>query len=78
MSGIGKTAIAKAVYKIQSVLLFRECLKHCQRMTGIIALQNKVISSILRDDSLVKDAYQGVKIIQDRVCKYKVLILLDE
>ncbi|CAN1270774.1 Disease resistance protein L6, partial [Linum perenne] len=43
-----------------------------------MVLQNKFISSILRDDVQVKDASEGVNIIRERVCKYKVLVVLDD
>ncbi|CAI0407966.1 unnamed protein product, partial [Linum tenue] len=48
------------------------------RSDGAISLQNKLISSILRHDYLVKDVSEGIKLIKERVCKHKVLVVLDD
>ncbi|CAN1264347.1 Disease resistance protein L6 [Linum perenne] len=45
---------------------------------GIITLQSKIISGILRTDYKVKDASEGLHVIKDRVCKHKVLVVLDD
>ncbi|CAN1245503.1 Disease resistance protein L6 [Linum grandiflorum] len=83
IGGMGKTTIAKAVYDSICTGFNRCCfLENVREMLsktdGTIALQSKFISSILRDDAEVKDASEGVNIIRERVCKYKVLVVLDD
>ncbi|CAN1132404.1 Disease resistance protein L6 [Linum perenne] len=83
IGGMGKTTIAKAVYDNICTRFNRCCfLENIRELLlkndGIMALQNKIISRILRDDIQVKDASEGVNIIRERVCKYKVLIVLDD
>ncbi|CAN1765069.1 Disease resistance protein L6 [Linum perenne] len=83
IGGMGKTTIAKAVYDNICTSFNRCCfLENVREMLskndGITALQRKFISSIMRDDVEVKDASEGVSIIRQRVCKYKVLVVLDD
>ncbi|CAN1131549.1 Disease resistance protein L6 [Linum perenne] len=83
IGGMGKTTIAKAVYDTICTSFNRCCFVENIRelllkKDGIMTLQNKIISRILRDDVQVKDASEGVNIIRGRVCKYKVLIVLDD
>ncbi|CAN0829336.1 Disease resistance protein L6 [Linum grandiflorum] len=83
IGGMGKTTIAKAVYDNICTNFNRCCfLENIRELLlkndGIESLQNKFISSILRDDVRVKDASEGVNMIRERVCKYKVLVVLDD
>ncbi|CAL1374255.1 unnamed protein product [Linum trigynum] len=83
MGGIGKTAISKAVFNEVSSRFERSCFLEDIRQTllendGVVTLQNKIISSIMRHDSHVKDTSEGIHIIRDKVCKYKVFIVLDD
>ncbi|CAN1296707.1 Disease resistance protein L6 [Linum perenne] len=85
MGGLGKTTIAKVFYNDQEV---REQFDRCcfledvretlLKTNGIVTLQKKVISSILRLDVKVLDANEGISTIKNRICKYKVLIILDD
>ncbi|CAL1385534.1 unnamed protein product [Linum trigynum] len=83
LCGIGKTTIAKAVHN----KLFEQ-FDHCcfledvretqQEHGGIVKLQNTLISSILKMEANVDNASQGINMMRNRVCKYKLLIILDD
>ncbi|CAN1751487.1 Disease resistance protein L6 [Linum perenne] len=83
MGGIGKTTITKVVYNELCSQFDRFCFVEDAReillkSDGIVTLQSKIIVDILRIDYNVKDASEGLHIMKDRVCKHKVLVVLDD
>ncbi|CAN1265951.1 Disease resistance protein L6 [Linum perenne] len=83
MGGLGKTTIATAVYneissRFNRCSFLQDVRETLQQHEGVVALQNKLISSITRNDSPVRDASEGLRVIQDRVCQHKVFIVLDD
>ncbi|CAN1195500.1 Disease resistance protein L6 [Linum perenne] len=82
--GIGKTTLATAVYNKISTRFDRCCFLENIRETqqhkdGILTLQKKLISNVLRKDlGEINDANEGRKIIRERVSQFKVLVVLDD
>ncbi|CAN1289511.1 Disease resistance protein L6 [Linum perenne] len=83
IGGIGKTTIATAVFNKICAHFDRYCFvdgvrETLQQRDGMIALQNKIISSAAKKVSPVSNASEGIRMIRDRVSQYKVLIVLDD
>ncbi|CAN0923316.1 Disease resistance protein L6 [Linum grandiflorum] len=83
MGGLGKTTLAKAVYDKVSTEFDRCCFlqdvrEMLSKKDGIVTLQNKIISNILRNKSDAENSSDGMQVIKDRVCKYKLLVVLDD
>ncbi|CAN0880384.1 Disease resistance protein L6 [Linum grandiflorum] len=85
IGGIGKTTLAAAAYnKITGCFdrcSFLENIRETQHQSdGVLVLQRKIISNILRMDSVEKivDINEGLKIISERVSQFKILVVLDD
>ncbi|CAI0416846.1 unnamed protein product [Linum tenue] len=84
MGGIGKTTIAKTVFNKVCTHFDRCCFIEDVRETllkadGVVVLQNKIISGVLRYDHCnVNNASEGIHMMVDRICKHRVLIVLDD
>ncbi|CAN1326188.1 Disease resistance protein L6 [Linum perenne] len=83
MGGIGKTTVAKALYNEVCAQFERFCFLEDVRETlakpdGVVTLQKRIISSILRVDVDTKDANEGINVIRNRICKLKVFVVLDD
>ena len=82
--GVGKTTIAKAVYNRIFYRFDKRCFlenvrERSQTTNGIIQLQETLLSKILQDPYLKVDSVpQGTKLIMDRFCHTRLLLILDD
>ncbi|KAK3415841.1 hypothetical protein EUGRSUZ_H01427, partial [Eucalyptus grandis] len=82
--GIGKKAIAKAIYKAIGSQFRRSCFLEQVRETsnksdGLVGLQKELLSQILSSGHLlVPNVHDGISLIRDRLPCKKVLLVLDD
>ncbi|XP_059450980.1 TMV resistance protein N-like [Corylus avellana] len=82
-AGVGKTTLAKAIYNsIASQFegcCFLENIRETSSQTGLIHLQNKLLSKILECSSIIVDNVdQGITLIEQRLCLKRILLVLDD
>ncbi|KAB1216444.1 TMV resistance protein N [Morella rubra] len=83
MSGIGKTTLARAVY-LQilhqfDAIRFLENVREVSKTYGLAALQEQLLYNMtLKSEEDQWDVYEGIHAIRNRVCRKKVLIVLDD
>ncbi|XP_037494999.1 disease resistance protein RPV1-like [Jatropha curcas] len=83
MGGIGKTTISSVVYKDIYCQFegscFLENVRESSEKYGIVSLQNQLLSATLMDkDIQIYDAYRGTDEIRNRLCRKKILAILDD
>ncbi|XP_030464969.2 disease resistance protein L6-like [Syzygium oleosum] len=83
MGGVGKTTLAKIIYNRLShhfeSCCFLSNIKRTSELKGIEGLQNQLISDVLKTEwSNLSNVEEGIKIIKERLCSKKVLLLLDD
>ena len=83
MGGIGKTTLARVVYD----KVFNEFQCGCfianvrseSEKCGLVPLQQKLIREILMGKSVyIRDDCDGVRMIKNRLCHKKILLVLDD
>ncbi|KAK9062762.1 hypothetical protein SSX86_019952 [Deinandra increscens subsp. villosa] len=85
MGGIGKTTIAQAFFrrisfKFEGSSFIKNVREGSSTTRDVCALQEKILIDVLGThlEFMIQDPEDGVNIIQERFCKKKVLIVLDD
>ncbi|XP_040368772.1 disease resistance protein RPV1-like [Rosa chinensis] len=83
MRGIGKTTLARAIHDQICQDFDRSCflsnVREMSKNNGIVSLQEKLLSRILMAKiKNIEDEYTGAAMIQRRLCRKKVLVVIDD
>ncbi|KAK3431489.1 hypothetical protein EUGRSUZ_E03080 [Eucalyptus grandis] len=82
--GIGKTTIAKALYnaiqtQFRGSSFLAQVREKSNQSSGRVALQKQLLSEILpHEDIMVYNVDAGINLIKERLCRKKVLLVLDD
>ncbi|KAM5551786.1 hypothetical protein ABKV19_026572, partial [Rosa sericea] len=83
MRGIGKTTLARAIHDQICQDFDRTCflsnVREMSKKNGLVSLQEKLLSRILMAEvKNIEDEYTGAAMIQRRLCRKKVLVVIDD
>ncbi|XP_028757934.1 TMV resistance protein N-like [Neltuma alba] len=83
LPGVGKTTIAWAIFEKYRNQFEISCFVHnvrtvSERDGGEVQLQSQLLSHLKVRNMEIENTYEGKKIIQNRCCNKKVLLILDD
>ncbi|KAM5551659.1 hypothetical protein ABKV19_026486 [Rosa sericea] len=83
MRGIGKTTLARAIHDEICQDFDRSCflsnVREMSKKNGLVSLQEKLLSRILLAKiENIEDEYTGAAMIERRLCRIKVLVVIDD
>ncbi|XP_048134067.1 disease resistance protein RPV1-like [Rhodamnia argentea] len=81
MGGIGKTTLAKTIYnQLLNQFEYHSFIADIREKykNGVECLHNQLIHDILKEENLVRNRDEGIKLVSSRFKDKKVLILLDD
>ncbi|XP_042505362.1 disease resistance protein RPV1-like isoform X2 [Macadamia integrifolia] len=81
--GIGKTTIAKAVYNrifptFNRHSFLSDVRQQATQCKSLVSLQKQLLKDIFKRDHAIEDLHRGKKFIEERLCKEKVFLVLDD
>lgn len=82
-SGLGKTAIAKAIYKqifftFEGSSFLEDVGQNSKQPNGLVCAQEKLLSDVLSEKNIrITSPIRGVEMIKEKLCFKRVLIILD-
>ncbi|KAF3456167.1 hypothetical protein FNV43_RR00817 [Rhamnella rubrinervis] len=84
MGGIGKTTLARAYfehfsYQFEARSFLANVREVCEKEhDGLVRLQKQLLTDILKGEHTISDVNQGINMIRRRLCRKKVLVILDD
>ncbi|XP_062000729.1 TMV resistance protein N-like isoform X2 [Rosa rugosa] len=83
MRGIGKTAVARAIHDEICQDFDQACflsnVREMSKNNGLVSLQEKLLSKIqMAKIKNIEDEYTGAAMIKRRLCRMKVLVVIDD
>ncbi|XP_050260694.1 disease resistance protein RUN1-like [Quercus robur] len=82
MGGIGKTTLARVVFRMVSNKFegccFLSNVREVFEKDGLIPLQQQLIKKILNESMSIQDVDEGVYVIKNRLCHKRILLVLDD
>ncbi|KAJ7970185.1 Disease resistance-like protein [Quillaja saponaria] len=82
--GIGKTTLARAIYnhvnnQFECKAFLANVREHCSTTEGLVRLQKTLLSKMLGETNVdLGDVNEGTSIIKHRLCRKKILLVLDD
>ena len=82
MGGIGKTTLARVVFRMVSKdfegCCFLSNVREICEKEGLISLQQQLIRKMLNESMSIEDVDEGVSVIKNRLCHKRILLVLDD
>ncbi|KAL2334424.1 hypothetical protein Fmac_015637 [Flemingia macrophylla] len=83
MGGIGKSTLARAIYNLKAhqfeAASFIANVRENSTKHGLVHIQETILSELVCERNIkLGDVYRGIPILQQRLCRKRVLLVLDD
>ncbi|KAL2334423.1 hypothetical protein Fmac_015636 [Flemingia macrophylla] len=83
MGGIGKSTVARAIYNLKAhefeASSFIANVRENSTKHGLVHIQKTILSELVGERNIkLGDVYRGIPILQQRLCRKEVLLVLDD